>query len=439
MKRDPVRSDPGGVSLFAAVSNSLGRACYRLPVSCYKDLNGPLADTAALPSPGFVRSAAAAPDPRAPVAELRRAAACFDPAFLEAWSALGAEASEPNPFFEPWYLIPSLRYLDPRGETELFTCTANGRMIGLLPLRRDWHYYHYPIPNLRSWAHENCFLGAPLVAQGHERAFWRALLGWADGQAGAALFLHLIHLPLSGPLYAALAQVIAEQGRPAGLVHREDRAMLASELSPEAYLEVSLSGKKRKELRRQYTRLAELGELRFSREDGATGLGRWMDEFLALEHSGWKGSAGSALSSHFATESMFRDALAGAASAKRLERITLWLDDQPVAMLVNFLSAPGAFSYKTAFDERFARFSPGVLLQRENLDLLQRPGIAWCDSCAAADHPMIDHLWRERRSIGRISIGIGGAIRRGLLRQLLKAERGHPLGGSECDHQPTSD
>ena len=79
-------------------------------------------------------------------------------------------------------------------------------------------------------------------------------------------------------------------------------------------------------------------------------------------------------------------------------------------MLANFLTAPGAFSYKTAFDEDYARFSPGVLLQRENLALLERDGIDWVDSCAAQDHPMIDHFWRERRVIQRRSIGIAGGL-----------------------------
>lgn len=388
-----------------------------------------MADTAALPRPGFARTASAVDDTRAPIVQRRRGGACVEPAFVEAWTELGRTASEPNPFFEPWYLLPSLRYLDPVGLTELVTVERDGQLLGLVPIGRDWNYYRRPIPNLRTWAHENCFLGAPLVAKGHERAFWRALLDWADRQSGAALFLHLVHLPLNGPLHEALVQVVGEQGRAAGLVHREERAMLASELSAEDYLEASLSGKKRKELRRQFTRLAELGDLRFTREDTCAGLGRWMDEFLALEHSGWKGSAGSALSSHFSTEAMFRDALAGAAKAARLERITLWLNDQPVAMLVNFLTAPGAFSYKTAFDERYSRFSPGVLLQRENLDLLNRPEIVWCDSCAAADHPMIDHLWRERRPVGRVSIAIGGTVRRALFAPLLALElRGGPSG-----------
>jgi hypothetical protein len=91
-------------------------------------------------------------------------------------------------------------------------------------------------------------------------------------------------------------------------------------------------------------------------------------------------------------------------------------------MLANFLTPPGAFSFKTAFDEDYARFSPGVLLQIENLALLQRDGIDWCDSCAAQDHPMIDSLWAGRRAIGRYSVAIGGRAKRAAFAALLAAE-----------------
>ena len=98
-------------------------------------------------------------------------------------------------------------------------------------------------------------------------------------------------------------------------------------------------------------------------------------------------------------------------------------------MLATFLTPPGAFSFKTAFDERYARLSPGVLLQIENLRMLENDGILWSDSCASADHPMIDHLWRERRGIGRLSIAIGGRLRRAAFRQFVRAETArHPDG-----------
>jgi hypothetical protein len=54
--------------------------------------------------------------------------------------------------------------------------------------------------------------------------------------------------------------------------------------------------------------------------------------------------------------------------------------------------------------------------------VLDRPEIAWSDSCASADHPMIDRLWRERRSIGHISIAIGGRLRRFAFNRFVRAE-----------------
>ncbi len=346
-----------------------------------------------------------------------------------AWDALAERASEPNPFFESWYLLPALRALDPGHEARLLRLNHDGQLAGLMPLVRERSYYGRPLPHLRNWVHANCFLGAPLVANGSEHAFWQALLEWCDGNAGMALFLHLGTMPLDGPLHAALVDVLTLQNRSNGIVFREDRAMLASPLGPDAYLEAALSGKKRKELRRQHTRLAELGELRVVRQDDDANLSRWTEQFLALEASGWKGAAGSALASHQATTALFTEAMAGAAARGKLERLSLELDGQPIAMLASFLTPPGAYSYKTAFDERFARYSPGVLLQRENLAVLDRPDIAWTDSCAAADHPMIDHIWRERRPVGRLSIAIGGKLRRSLFNLILKAAIGRNPAG----------
>ncbi len=382
----------------------------------------------------FAAEGTATPGPRADAAvgdpKLREL--CWteldDPTFLGGWTALAATASEPNPFFESWYLLPSLRALDLQKRVRILVLEAAGIPLALMPIARSMAYYGHPLPHLRNWTHANCFLGCPLVAQGAEIAFWQGLIDWADENAGYALFFHLVHLPLSGRLHHALRDLLAEQGRAAALVFREERALLASNGSAETYLEQALSGKKRKELRRQHKRLAEAGTLHFTRQLGQADLDRWIADFLRLEAQGWKGKAGSALACADDTTALFREALAGASAAGRLERLSLALDGRPIAMLANFLCPPGAFSYKTAFDERYARFSPGVLLQRENLALLDHEQIDWCDSCATADHPMIDHIWRERRAIGRISFGIGGAARQTVFRQIARLETGANTG-----------
>ena len=338
------------------------------------------------------------------------------------WDALAALAAEPNPFAESWYLRPAIEALGRAGSVRLLCLYNDGTLCGLLPVKRRAFYWRYPLPHLAGWLHGNAFLGAPLVARGCEKAFWRALLAWADEHAGAALFLHLRDMPLGTTLSRALEAVAEGQARPCAIVHSHERAILQHGLTPQAHWEQALNGKKRKELRRQAKRLSEEGALEFTRRTDAEGLASWTRDFLDLEARGWKGKRGNPMGSDPRTAALFAQALEGAARRGRLERLALTLDGKPIAMLANFLTPPGAFAYKTAFDEDYARFSPGVLLQQQNLALLERADIAWCDSCAAEDHPMIDKLWPDRRAIGRYSIAIGGPRRRALFARLLARE-----------------
>ena len=98
------------------------------------------------------------------------------------WDALAARAAEPNPFAERWCLAPALAAFDPSGTAQLAHYSVGGATAGLVPLARVPQYDRYPLPHIAGWLHANAFLGAPLVAAGHEHGFWRELLGWADTQ-----------------------------------------------------------------------------------------------------------------------------------------------------------------------------------------------------------------------------------------------------------------
>ena len=55
-----------------------------------------------------------------------------------------------------------------------------------------------------------------------------------------------------------------------------------------------------------------------------------------------------------------------------------------------------------------AKYSPGVLLELDHIERLHRPGApAWVDSGAAAEHPMINHLWRDRLGIETLVTATG--------------------------------
>lgn len=349
-------------------------------------------------------------------------------AFTSAWSDLAANAVEPNAFAESWFLRPALEQFDPAGKVQFFTLWDDDVLCGLMPLSAQPHYGRWPMPHFQNWLHHNAFLGTPLVRSGYAHAFWQELLSFLDADPGQALFAHFNGLASDGSLAEALKQVCEKQRRRCAMVHRTERALLEKGLAPDAYLETAVRGKKRKELRRQRNRLSEEGAFTFASDDSTTGLSEWTDEFLKLERYGWKGENGSALDCSENTRVFFTEALRGAAAAGKLQRLDLRLDGKPLAMLVNFLCAPGSFSFKTAFDEDYARFSPGVLLQIENLALLEHPDIDWCDSCASEGHPMIDSLWTGRRTIGRYSVAIGGAGRRAIFGALLKAELARGAG-----------
>ncbi len=346
-----------------------------------------------------------------------------EPAFIAAWERLAAYAGEPNPFFEPWFLLPALAQWGESGRVVTKAWFVGGQLAGLLPVVRTAAYYGHVITHATGWLHANAFCGAPLILAGYEDAFWRDMLAHFDHSARRALFWHLPKLPADGPANAALERVLASQGTRAHYrVAEERRALLCGATTAADYLEAAMSAKKRKELRRQHTRLAEEGALSFERIEGDEALAEWIAEFLVLEAAGWKGAGGSAVASAPDTRALFTEALTGAAAAGRLERLALRLDGRAIAMLVNFVTPPGAFSFKTAFDEAYARFSPGMLLQIENLALLERDDVEWADSCAVEGHPMIERLWRDKRRMVSRNVAIGGPIRRGLFRLLMAYE-----------------
>lgn len=323
------------------------------------------------------------------------------------WTALAETASEPNAFAEHWFVAASLRTLAKATDIRLLEVRRGERLLGVLPVSVHQGYARLPVRILQNWVHDHMFLGAPLVAAGEERAFWSAVLEALDAADWAPGLFHVRGLVAHGPVHRGLVE--ARRGL---TVHRRIRALLESTLSPDAYYERAVRQKKRKEIRRLRNRLAEQSPVEGRILDDAAQLEDWCSTYLALEQAGWKGEAGSALAAQAATEAFFRETVAAAWAAGRLQFLRLDAGGRCIAMLVNFLTPPGSFSFKTVFDEAYARFSPGVLIQLENLKILDDARIDWMDSCAVEDHPMIDSLWTERRVVVRVSVPLNGLKRR---------------------------
>jgi len=362
--------------------------------------------------PGIPAMARGLPAGPAPVASLV-APGAIDATMVTAWRTLARHAAEPNCFVEPWFLLPSLTHLAEGADIRIAAVESSRGLIALMPVHLHGRYARMPVSHVQNWVHGQSFLGTPLIRAGHETEAAAALIGLFDRSDWSGAFLHLTGIVEGGPVHRGFAAAAAARGRPCDVVHRYERAFLESDLDADAYVEAAIRGKKRKEFRRLANRLGELGRVEYRALGPADATEEWCAAFLTLEASGWKGSDGAAFANGQSSRRFFEDIVAGAADAQALDMLRLDLDGRAIAMLVNFVTPPGSFSYKIAYDEEYGRFSPGVLIELENIGrVLGSDRLRWMDSCAVADHPMIDRLWTERRPIVRLTLPLGGTSRR---------------------------
>ena len=325
--------------------------------------------------------------------------------FRSQWDELAKHAVEPNVFYESFLLESAIANLSSETFKGIFIFSEHSsELIGFFPLTERSSYRGLPVGNFANFDYMHCYLNTPLVRRGQEKECFEQFFSWFDSSAGKS-FVELRMCRLDGPFSLALERYLESSGRKMRLTSQYERALLSSSLTPDKYIETSLRKKKRKEFKRLRRRLEELGSVQVEVLAPSADIQSWIEDFLHLEESGWKGEKGTALNRDPAQKRFFEQALHKAFENKKLLMLRLRLNGKSIAMQCHFRSGAGAFSFKIAFDEKYAQFSPGVMLEIELTQLLlSEKRIAWIDSCADPNHSMINKLWMERRAIGHLVI-----------------------------------
>lgn len=330
-----------------------------------------------------------------------------------AWQALAARALEPNVFYEPDFALAAAEAFGRRaGAVLVWSSRAPARLIGLFPARIQHRRYGLGPAVLAGWTHAFAPLGVPLVDRQHAS---EAIAAWLDHLGGTPELPRLVLLPYlaEGPFAAALRAVLAARGGRAAAFGVQARALLAPADNRSRYLERALPAKKRKELRRQRRRLGAEGAVRLSMAATAPEITAALSDLMALELRGWKGAAGTAAAQHPTVSRFMRRAVLALAAHGQAQVLRLHAGDQPIAAAIVLRSGGTAWFWKIAYDEAFARGSPGVQLALDLTDALLVDGsIARADSCAVPHHPMIDHIWRERLPLADLLIAPDGSATR---------------------------
>lgn len=341
-----------------------------------------------------------------------------------AWADLAARTVEANAFYHPAWSRAVARHV--KGQNGMrallaWDSPAKRRLIGLMLVAPAWNCLRLPLPVLVGW-YAYAPLTTPLLDRDRADAAAQALIKGARTAGAYALLLPA--MAQDGAAATALRAAAAPFGIAPRVFNAHERARLDATQDGEDAL-ASLGSKKLKELRRQRNRLGDSGEVAFRIAEPGAEADAALKEFLKLEAAGWKGAAGTALASKEGDAAFMAEALPTMVRDGAAQIVTLSAGNQVVAAGVLLRQGRRAYFFKIAYDENFAKTSPGVQL---TLDITRAmcadASIDSVDSTAVANHPMIDHIWRDRQPIGDLLLPTQeGAFGFRLLATLIDARR----------------
>ncbi len=332
-------------------------------------------------------------------------------ALSEELEYLARRAVEPNLFFNPGFLAPAMPRLDDRNVRLAILRDENGgrsRMRMAFPYSIERSSLQIGPSILRCWATVYAPLGTPLIDSDDPAAVIEDMFE-IMGREKLKLPSVLVFPDMrsNGVATQLLKSVAFDRQLPLHSVQKVLRPILQSPLDGEEYLRQSLGSHHRRDLGRLKRRLEEMGTLEYRVARSQADVVRDMEVFLTLESAGWKGDQRTAMAIDRYRAAFAREAIYKLAGEDQVRIHTLSLDDRAVASMVVFVEAGIAYTWKTSFDEAFAKYSPGNLLLAEITQYhLDDPNIIKTDSCAVPDHPVMSRIWTEREPMETLVIGL---------------------------------
>jgi CelD/BcsL family acetyltransferase involved in cellulose biosynthesis len=312
------------------------------------------------------------------------------------WRALAARALEPNVFYEPGFALAAAPTFGADVRAGLVWSRRPRQLVGFFPVRVDRRRYGVPFGVTLAWTHPYAPLGTPLVDR---EVAGPATAAWLDHVAGDAALPDLMLIQLlshDGPFASTLADVLAGRGCEAAVFDKHERALLLPGESRADYFQRTMSSKRLRSMRRRERRLEQLHATIEEAKD-ADAIARGLDDYFALESSGWKGRAGTAAVQNEDLRRLMRRAVLALAAEGKVLIHRLRAGGKTIAATIALRSGDTVWGWKVAYDEAYADYSPGVATVAGLTEaILGDVSISRADSCATAADTMAPQLWGER-------------------------------------------
>jgi CelD/BcsL family acetyltransferase involved in cellulose biosynthesis len=358
---------------------------------------------------------AAGTSPLGAALRVQIADACDFAALRAEWGALAARAAVANVFMDPAVALAFAAAWPDAVRVVLAWADeaapeAGARLVGAWLLVERRTRLCWPWKALVSPPGPVAYLGTPVIDRDCVAPALRAMLAAIRSTPGLPKLIQAGDMSGGSAVATALENVLADGAGRARLIESRNRARLTVNDDPKGFWAGSMSARRLQGFARKRRQLGKEGKLVFTAVEEPAAVAAELEEFLRLEASGWKAARRSALICDPATARFTREMVRALAERRQVSIQSLRLDGTAVAMWVVLFSGNAAFTWRTAYDEAFSRFSPGVLLLEDTTTrLILDPAVAVSDSCNHRDVGYHAERWPERHEVRDLLIDAGPA------------------------------
>jgi CelD/BcsL family acetyltransferase involved in cellulose biosynthesis len=254
---------------------------------------------------------------------------------------------------------------------------------------------------LEALPHYYAFLSSPVVDPAFADEVIPAFFVAIERSAELPNVVSLKSFDAEYPSHAAMLKVFSLRGIEPLMLSETARPFVTREFG------VKKSGSTRKKLRQDWNKLSSLGTVEVVNSREPAYVEQAFETFLGMEKASWKGEQGTALLSDSNDAAFARRLLHNLAARRDASVALLRVDGAVIAAQVLMYGGSTAYTWKTAYDANFSRYSPGALLvDRVTEELFAGPDIRAINSCAAEDSFM-GQLWAGRRAMVDMLFDIG--------------------------------
>ena len=248
-------------------------------------------------------------------------------------------------------------------------------------------------------SHDYAFLSTPVIDPALMHEVMAAFLAAIAADRSLPKLIRVKYLDGQSEASVAFLAALSERGARHRVLSERSRPFVSREGG------LKTSGSTRKKMRQDWNRLSAAGAVDIANDPAA--IAAAFEVFLAMEAAGWKGRQQTALLSKPSEASFARQFLKNLAAERKASVALLRLDGQPIAAQVLLYAGGMAYTWKTAFDEAYAKYSPGALLVDKLTEQLFDSGIAAIESCSP-EGGFMERVWQGRRETIDLLADIGG-------------------------------